>query len=400
MQEPQIAETNQVETQNSLSLSSDLYTDLANALPSGIYRLRVFRNVSSNKDKWLSSRDVPYIVEFTNDRYIEILQLDRAEFEKNPGVVQDLILEDDKPEFARLNVECNRHIIPFLWEGRVLIKGKVIWIRFKSIPRVLECGDIVWTGTLEDITYRKLIEEDIKFKNAELLRLNADKDYFISILAHDLKTPFNSILGFLDLLLSHLHSFDIDQIERQLMVVQNSANNAFLLLEDILGWALSQSGKLPFEPRMFNLKLICDEVIEMLRPNANSKNLTLNSIETDHVMAYADMNMLNTILRNLISNAIKFTNRGGTISISSEQLNSELVISVADTGIGISPEHLPRLFDNSQIQSQNGTANEKGTGLGLLLCEMFIAKHGGKIWAESTLGQGSVFKFTLPFHQN
>lgn len=348
----------------------------------------------------MESQNAPYVIEFANDRFFEILQLNRHEFEENPGILQALVFLDDKEDFAKLNVECNLHVIPFLWEGRMLIHDKVIWIRFKSIPRVLENGDIVWTGTLEDITLRKQFEEDIKFKNAELHRLNADKDYFISILAHDLKTPFNSILGFLDLLLCNIHTYDINQIERQLTLVQNSANNAYHLLEDILGWALSQSGKLPFEPRTFHLKQSCDQVIEMLKPNADTKKITIQCVGTENDLVFADANMLNTILRNILSNAIKFTSKGGSITISSEQLKSALVISVSDTGMGISPKLLPHLFDHTQVQSISGTANEKGTGLGLLLCKMFVEKHGGTIWAESEMGQGSVFKFTLPFPRN
>lgn len=379
-----------------LNLGNDLYSDLANALPSGIYRTRVFHELSLDEDKWLSSRDAPYVIEFANDRFFEILHLDRLVFEKNPGIIHDYIFDDDKAEFARLNVESNLQITPFLWEGRILINGKIIWINFKSIPRVLENRDIIWTGTLDDITLRKQTEEDIKFKNAELQRLNADKDYFISILAHDLKSPFNSILGFLELIISNLHTIDIDEIEKQLTIVNNSAIYAYNLLEDILVWALSQSGKLPFEPRKFNLKSSCDKVVEMLKPSADNKNITINIVDAEKIMVFADTNMLNTILRNLISNAIKFTSNGGKIDIFSEQNNSELTISVSDNGTGISPKILSTLFDSNQMNSLKGTANEKGTGLGLLLCKKFVEKHGGKIWAESELGLGSVFKFTLP----
>ncbi len=395
MQEPIKAEVNQIEAVKSLSLSYELYADLANALPTGIYRSRVFHDVSLNEDRWLTSKNAPYVIEYANERFFEILKLDKHVFEKNPGVVQDLVYEDDKAEFAKLNVLANLQLTPFLWEGRLLVNDNVIWIRFKSIPRVLENRDVVWTGTLEDITKRKHCEEDIQFKNAELQRLNADKDYFISILAHDLKSPFNSILGFLELLLSNIHTVDINEVEKQLTLVHKSAINAYNLLEDILVWALSQSGKIPFEPRRFNFKSSCDQVVEMLKPVADAKSITLKSVETE-TMVFADTNMVNTILRNLISNALKFTNKGGTITIYSEHKNSEITISVSDNGVGVSPELLPHLFDNSQVHSQKGTANEKGTGLGLLLCKKFVEKHGGKIWAESKLGHGSVFKFTLP----
>lgn len=398
IQELNNAEDIQNKVINVLSLGNELYADLANSLPSGIYRTRVFRDLALKEDKWLTSIEAPYIVEFANDRFFEILHLDRTIYEKNPGIIHDLIFEDDKAEFARLNVESNLHITPFLWEGRLLIKDKVIWIIFKSIPRVLENQDIIWTGTLDDITSRKQTEKEIIFKNAELQRLNADKDFFISILAHDLKSPFNSILGFMDILLSNLHSMDINEIERQLIIVSNSANCAYNLLEDILLWALSKSGKLPFEPYEFNLKYSCEKVVEILKSNATNKNITINVAISESVKVFADANMLNTILRNLISNAIKFTNKGGNINIYSEQNDSELIISVSDNGIGISPEILSDIFENTQMQTQKGTANEKGTGLGLLLCKKFVEKHGGKIWVESAPAQGSIFKFTLPIY--
>lgn len=395
MHEPIKAEVNQIEAVKSLSLSYDLYADLANALPTGIYRTRVFHDVGLNEDSWLTSKNAPYVIDYANDRFFEILNLDRLVFEKNPGIIQDLVYEDEKAEFAKLNVLANLQLTPFFWEGRLLVNDKLIWISFKSIPRVLENRDVVWTGTLEDITLRKQCDEDTKIKNAELQRLNADKDYFISILAHDLKSPFNSILGFLEFLINNIHTIDISEVEKHLRLVHNSAMNAYNLLEDILVWALSQSGKIPFEPSRFNLKSSCDQVVEMLKPNADAKNIIIKSIEAE-TMVFADTNMVNTILRNLISNALKFTNKGGSITIYSEQTNSELTISVSDDGVGVSPELLPHLFDDSQVHSLKGTANEKGTGLGLLLCKKFVEKHGGEIWAESMLGQGSVFKFTLP----
>ncbi len=390
------AEDKQKKIIEALQLKRDLYTDLANALPSGIYRTRVFHEVSLKEDKWLSSKEAPYRVEFANDRFFEILHLDRLDFEKNPGIIQDLIFEADKAGFARLNVEANLYITPFVWEGRFIINDTVSWINFKSIPRVLENGDIIWTGTLDDITERKQIEEDIKSKNAELQKLNADKDYFMSILAHDLKAPFNSILGFLDLLVNNLHTYDINEIERQITFVNNSALRAYRLMEDILLWAMSQSGKIPFELKEFNFKNTCDKVVEMLKPNADNKSITIKNVEAEKIIVFADTNMLNTILRNIMSNAIKFTGYGGFIDIYAEQSISEVTISVSDNGTGISPEIFANLFDVTKMHSSKGTANEKGTGLGLLLCKTFVEKHGGTIWVESELGKGSVFKFTLP----
>lgn len=391
-------ENNQKKIFEALRLERELYADLANALPSGMYRLRVFKDVSLIEDKWLSSTDAPYAVEFANDRFFEILHLDRLAYEKNPGIIHDLIFEADKAEFARLNVESNLHTTPFSWEGRFLVNNNVIWIHFKSIPRVMDNGDIIWTGTLDDITERKQIEEEIKFKNDELQKINADKDIFMSIIAHDLIGLFNHMLGYLDLLAISLREYEIDKMEKQLNVVNNSALSAYYLLEDILIWARAQSGKLPFEPKEINFKISCDKVVEILKPIANNKNITINDVETEKINVFADINMLNTILRNLISNAIKFTNNGGNINIYVQQNTSGVTISVSDNGIGIAPEILSKLFDNTSLHSSKGTANEKGTGFGLLLCKEFVEKHGGTIWVQSELGKGSEFKFTLPLN--
>ncbi len=387
--------SNQLQTNN---MEYGLYQDLASALPSGVYRLRVYQELSLFEDKWLSSEDSPSCIEFANDRFYEILHLDRSSFINNPGIISRFIYEEDKAQFAKINVESNKYKTPFEWEGRFLIDNNLIWTQFKSIPRVLENGDIIWTGTLNDITQRKQIEEDIKHKNAELQRLSDDKDILMSILAHDLITPFNSMLGFLDLLSENLREYDVHTLENYISIVNNSAKGAFNLLNDILLWTRSQSGAIPFEPKIFNLKSSIKEVTEFLKPNANTKNITINIDESDKTVVFADVDMLNTILRNLISNAIKFTDSGGIVNISSERTESDILVTISDNGIGIAPNILPRLFDTTKLYSTRGTANEKGTGFGLMLCKKFVEEHGGEIWAESKLGRGSKFKFTLPLN--
>ena len=387
--------SNQLQTNN---MEYGLYQDLASALPSGVYRLRVYQELSLFEDKWLSSEDSPSYIEFANDRFYEILHLDRSSFINNPGIISRFIYEEDKAQFAKINVESNKYKTPFEWEGRFLIDNNLIWTQFKSIPRVLENGDIIWTGTLNDITQRKQIEEDIKHKNAELQRLSDDKDILMSILAHDLITPFNSMLGFLDLLSENLREYDVHTLGNYISIVNNSAKGAFNLLNDILLWTRSQSGAIPFEPKIFNLKSSIEEVTEFLKPNANTKNITINIDESDKTVVFADVDMLNTILRNLISNAIKFTDLGGIVNISSERTESDILVTISDNGIGIAPNILPRLFDTTKLYSTRGTANEKGTGFGLMLCKKFVEEHGGEIWAESKLGRGSKFKFTLPLN--
>jgi signal transduction histidine kinase len=161
-------------------------------------------------------------------------------------------------------------------------------------------------------------------------------------------------------------------------------------------WARSQQGEIPFKPQILSFTDICHDAIEVLKPSANAKNIELNYIASDEITVFADIDMLKTVLRNLVSNAIKFTNSGGRININAEENSGNVIISVSDNGVGITPDILAKLFDISEVITTKGTAKETGTGLGLLLCKEFVEKHGGKIWVESELGKGSEFKFTLP----
>lgn len=237
---------------------------------------------------------------------------------------------------------------------------------------------------------------DIKESETKLQQLNADKDRFISILSHDLKSPFNALLGFSELLTKNIREFDINQIEEYANYINISAQNANNLLEDLLKWARAQKGDIPFNPQSLNLTEICEDILTGLYQNADEKKIKINYSAFDNLYVIADIDMLKTILRNLVSNAIKFTNNGGEISINAEQTESDITITVSDNGIGIPPDNLSRLFDISEVITTKGTAQETGTGLGLLLCKEFVEIEGGKIWVESTLGEGSKFKFTLP----
>lgn len=230
----------------------------------------------------------------------------------------------------------------------------------------------------------------------QLLKMNADKDRFISILAHDLRSPFTAILGLSDLLIENVRVYDIDEIENLLKNIKNASLDTFALLEDLLKWTSSQSGIIPYNPQKLIFADIWETVLETHNRNAVSKNITIKSYIKEKTTVFADIDMLKTVLRNLVSNAIKFTNDGGEISINAEEKSEEVIISISDNGIGIKPEKLAKLFDISHRQTTTGTAEETGTGLGLILCKEFVEKNSGRIWVESECGKGSVFKFTLP----
>lgn len=236
----------------------------------------------------------------------------------------------------------------------------------------------------------------IEMLNGQLEKMNADKDRFMSVLSHDLKSPFTSILGFLELLTSGIRKYSIDDIERHLNTINDAARNTYNLLEDLLMWTRAHSGKIPFNPVKLNFRDIYSSVTGLLTPLAEAKNIKMSYEEAEPVTAYGDNDMIKAVMRNLLSNAIKFTETGGTIKVTASRTADGTMVSVADNGIGIKPERINSLFDITNITSTKGTTGEKGSGLGLVLCREFISKHGGRIWVTSEPGKGSDFRFTLP----
>lgn len=238
---------------------------------------------------------------------------------------------------------------------------------------------------------RQLIKEKFELKEA-----NATKDKFFSIIAHDLKNPFSILLGFSEFLMENLKELDIDQIEEQIKLIYDASHQTYSLLEDLLLWSKSQSGRLAFEPQKIIFEDLCPEIIYSLSGQAQKKNIRLNFSDSEKTVLFADLNMLKTILRNLISNAIKFTYPNGEINIYTEKNQDNPIINVSDNGVGIEKNNQPRLWMLSEQFTTLGTNKEDGTGLGLILCKEFVEKHGGKIWVESELGKGSNFRFTIP----
>lgn len=374
----------------------DLYLDLANALPLGVYRLKVCREKGTEAKNWYSSDNEPYTIDFVNDRFCEILNIDKQTFIRNPGILHDLIFENDKAEFVDENVKANQHILPFLWEGRFKCRGEIIWVHFESIPRVLDNKDIIWTGILNDISERRKAEEEMKLKNMELQRLNAEKDKFLSIIAHDLKSPFNSIIGFSGILLEKVHQKDLPSLQEYAEIIKSSSQRAMNLLTNLMQWSQTQTGRMEFNPERFDMVETIEETIQLFSNNALQKSIHIEKQLPERMPVYADMAMISTIVRNLLSNAIKFTNEGGTIRILARTSNEEMIVSVCDTGIGMSKKVMDKIFHIDSSYSTPDTYGNKGTGLGLMLCKEFAEKHKGCIRIESEPNKGSVFHFILP----
>lgn len=262
--------------------------------------------------------------------------------------------------------------------------------------KAVKMNDSKLVGFVTDITAQKQAEEAL-LRNENLLKeSNAAKDSLLSIIAHDLKNPFATLLGYADLLYENLRTYDIYKIESHVNIMRKTIHHTYDLLEDMLLWSQSQSGRLPYEPERVFIGEVCSEVLEIMSDLAEAKNINLLYFEPRQIEIMADVNMFKSILRNLISNAIKFSYKNGEVKIYIESDDTEAVIVVSDKGVGISKEKQEKLFTLTHPERTTGTANEKGTGFGLLLCSEFVKKHGGRIWVESAPGQGSKFKFSLP----
>jgi signal transduction histidine kinase/ligand-binding sensor domain-containing protein len=241
-----------------------------------------------------------------------------------------------------------------------------------------------------------LLEKLVAIKTDELNELSSSKDKFFSIIAHDLRNPFNTIIGFSEILKEEIKTGNPAKNEEYAALINTSAVQTLRLLENLLEWANSQTGKIKFTPEPIRLSVLLNEESGMLHDMAAGKGIELKSSVSENVIILADKNMLKTILRNLISNAIKFTHIDGKVEVDAIIKNKSAEISVSDNGIGMTKETMAKIFRIDVNHSTRGTQNEKGTGLGLFLCKEFVEKHGGEIWVESESGKGSIFRFTIP----
>jgi signal transduction histidine kinase len=242
----------------------------------------------------------------------------------------------------------------------------------------------------------KIAHDTVKNQNVELHELNATKDKFFSIISHDLKGPLNSLTSFSGLLINHTDSLSKDEIKMLAGDLDKSLKNLFALLENLLEWSRSQTGKIEFTPEQVDILSLLEQNRALLQTQASTKKISIQTLYSKPTRVQVHKQSINTVIRNLISNAIKFTPEGGTITVDAKEDNHMLEMSVKDNGVGMPEEVLGKLFRIDTKHTTKGTANEKGTGLGLILCKDFVEKNGGKIWVESEIGKGSTFHFTIP----
>jgi two-component system sensor histidine kinase/response regulator len=248
----------------------------------------------------------------------------------------------------------------------------------------------------QELTDRILAEEALKNSESQLKELNATKDKFFNIVAHDLKNPFTSLIGSSELLFRNIDQMDNEKIKALALILNDASKNGYAILQNLLDWSRSQTGLLKLNPERINLRNLLDEHILNLEQISYNKEIKIHSEVTDDLSIYSDKNMIKTIMRNLLSNAIKYSYRSGKVIVSAAVNDREVIISVKDNGIGIPEENIKKIFRIDAKYSVPGTENEQGTGLGLKLCKEFVEKLGGKIWVESVDHKGSEFKFSIP----
>ena len=268
--------------------------------------------------------------------------------------------------------------------------GQVFWFNAKISPRKNQQGELTGiTIVARDITERKQAEE-------QLMELNATKDTFFSILAHDLKNPFSSLHSMSELILQDYKKLEEDEKLQVLQNIHKSAELIYNLLENLLTWSNSQRGRIDYSPSNFNLTRLIEVNQNLHQVPAEKKGVRLKSSLNEEFQAYGDRDMINTVIRNLINNALKFSHKGGLVEIGVRRLDGMLEVEVKDQGTGISEENMKKIFRIDKKYKSPGTSGETGTGLGLVLCMDFVGKNGGEIWCKSKEGSGSSFHFTIP----
>ena len=304
-------------------------------------------------------------------------------------------------EYASTRALQEQRVITNVEMGILKEKGRITWLNVSAAPFPVQGMGVIVVYT--DITRRVEAEQRIRDHEnqlemyaEELKSLNDTKDKFFGIIAHDLKNPFSSLLGATEYLYKEIEKHDRKKIRMLAKILYESAQSGFDILTNLLEWSRAQTGSLAYDPEEISLTGLVDKNISLVAVLANSKNIKISANLEPGLTLTADENMLNTVLRNLLTNALKFTHPGGAVKIEAGRTGSKVHVTVRDTGTGIPEKDLDKLFRIDVKYVNSGTNDERGTGLGLLLCKEFINRHGGEIWVESRLNEGSAFHFTIP----
>ncbi len=287
-----------------------------------------------------------------------------------------------------------------IWQGEFINRkknGDEFFEQATIAPVFNDSGDVIsYIAIKEDITVRKKIEQALKESEERFKTLNDTKDKFFSIIAHDLRNLFNVLTGVSEILLINIDKFPKEKIKDMNQTVFDTSKATSVLLDNLLTWASLQTGGIETNFSETTPSKLIQTAIQLCHSQAETKQIQLESLVKYNELIQVDEQMINTVLRNLVTNAIKFTYPNGLVTVNAELYENKVLFTVSDTGTGIENKHIETLFRIDNKLSKRGTTNEQGTGLGLILCKEFVEKHNGTIWAESTIGKGSSFKFLLP----
>jgi two-component system, sensor histidine kinase and response regulator len=337
-----------------------------------------------------------------------------------PVVISDYLMPGMRGDEFLIKIhERNSNVLKILLTGHANIEGIANAINnanlYRYIPKPWDRDDLILTvreairSFLQELEIRKKneelqaindnLEKLVDARTQELATANATKDKFFSIIAHDLKNSFNGLLGYSNILLSDFDSFKDEDKINMISAIRQVSESTYKLLQNLLDWARVQTGVIPFNPEELFLNAFLADEYQMQRKLAEQKEIGMEYLSNEDLRVFADVNMISTVVRNLVSNAIKFTKPGGKITLSVTREEDMAVISVKDTGIGISPVNLAKLFKENENYKTYGTNNEEGTGLGLILCKEFIHKNNGIISVKSEIGVGTETFFKLPIRK-
>lgn len=329
-----------------------------------------------------------------NNAFCELFNLSRTEIIGK--TLAENVPADERESFLKIDKAVIAEGLENINEETLTINNVTKIISTRKSRFIDSNGKKYLVGAIRDITEKKNAEKALKENENKYRKLNATKDKLLSIIAHDLRSPFNNIIGLSSLLQKRSDSFEDKQSEKYIDIINATAKETLVLLDNLLNWAKSQTGELTIKLEKTTLPSTIEQVISLENKLAATKEIILNYSCFDKIELYTDQNILKIVLRNLISNAIKFTNYGGNINVKSVQKGDLVEVSIEDDGVGMSKKTVEKLFDIYTTKTLLGTANEVGTGLGLALSKEFINKLGGEIMVTSEVGKGSIFTILLP----
>ncbi len=334
-------------------------------------------------------------IKFLNKSVEDLFEATVEEIEKER--FDHLMLPKDKELAKRLREERLKGESSIFEHGFITPKGKLVYLECSASPIFDKDKNIIGSlGIARDITERKLEQDELKESKEKLEEAIQLKDKFLSIISHDLRDPFNILIEYSDLILETFENSSPENIKKYIQAINTSSKNAFDLLNNLLNWSKSQTNEIRCSPEKLNITNLIDNTIRKLIHAASAKKISIHKNWDNDLMVEVDENMLNTVFRNILSNAIKFSYKNSEIQIELVEEKLQYIIKIVDKGIGIKEEELNKIFMSTMKNLSPGTNHERGTGLGLIICNEFVHKWGGRIWVDSTFGEGSTFSFSIP----